>query len=139
MPNPERRARAIRLSRAQTRFKLVAAMRPGIPRGRSGSGVVRPVLTAIAFAGGATSLAVLPEGISTASAALFYVLAVTGASAISGARAGIATSVLSFFGLNFFFTEPFHTFDVAKPEDLAALAVFLVVSVIVGTLLSSTV
>lgn len=113
-------------------------MRLRIPRGRWGSGVVRPFIIAVALAGGATSLAVLPD-VSTASAALVYVLAVLGASAISGPRAGIATSVLSFFGLNFFFTEPLYTFNVTKPEDLVALAVFLVVSMIVGTLLSSTV
>jgi two-component system sensor histidine kinase KdpD len=99
----------------------------------------RPTLTAIVFSGAATSLAALPGGTSTASAALVYVLAVTGASAFAGLRAGLVTSALSFFALNFFFTEPFHTFNVAKPEDLVALAAFLVVSVIVGTLLSTAV
>jgi two-component system sensor histidine kinase KdpD len=104
-----------------------------------GSGFVNPALTAGVFAGAATSLAALPGGISTASAALVYVLAVTGASAVAGLRAGLATSVLSFLALNFFFTEPLHTFNVAKPEDLVALATFLVVSVIFGTLLSTAV
>ena len=106
---------------------------------RLGLGVVRPAITAIVFAGAATSLAALPGGISTASAALFYVLAVTGASAVAGLRAGLATSILSFLALNFFFTEPFHTFNVAKPEDLIALAAFLVVSTTVGTLVSTAV
>jgi two-component system sensor histidine kinase KdpD len=104
-----------------------------------GGGIIRPAITAIVFAGAATSLAALPGRLSTASAALVYVLAVTGASAVAGLRAGLATSILSFFPLNFFFTEPFHTFNVAKPEDLVALAAFLVVSVIVGTLLSTAV
>lgn len=110
-----------------------------LPNARARGGVVRPAVTAIVFAGGATSLVALPGGISTAGAALVYVLAVTGASAVSGLRAGLATSLLSFLPLNFFFTEPFHTFNVAKPEDLVALAAFLVVSVIVGTLLSTAV
>lgn len=101
--------------------------------------MTRSVLTAIVFAGAATSLAAIPSGISTASAALVYVLAVTGASAMSGLQAGLVTSILSFVAMNFFFTEPFHTLNVAKPQDLVALAVFLVVSVIVGTLLSSAV
>jgi two-component system sensor histidine kinase KdpD len=99
-------------------------------------GAARDVAIAIVFAGAATSLAALPEGISTTSAALVYVLAVIGASALAGLGAGLVTSVLSFLALNFFFTEPFHTFNVAKAEDLVALATFLVVSVIVGTLLS---
>lgn len=106
--------------------------------GRGGRHLVRDAAAGIAFASVATALA-LPGRISTASAALLYVLAVTGASAIAGLRAGLATSALSFFALNFFFTEPFHTFDVAKAEDLVALAAFLVVSVIVGTLLSTVV
>jgi two-component system sensor histidine kinase KdpD len=104
-----------------------------------GRGFIRPALTSIAFAGAATLVAGLPDETSTASAALVYVLAVTGASALSGLAAGFATSVLSFLALNFFFTEPFHTLNVAKPEDLIALAAFLVVSLIVGTLLSTAV
>jgi two-component system, OmpR family, sensor histidine kinase KdpD len=102
-------------------------------------GMTRSALTAIAFAGGATLVAGLPDETSTAIAALVYVLAVTGASAVSGLAAGLATSVLSFLALNFFSTEPFHTLNVAKPEDLIALAAFLVVSLIVGTLLSTAV
>jgi two-component system sensor histidine kinase KdpD len=104
-----------------------------------GSGVVRPLVTAVVFVGAATSLAALPAGISTTSAALVYVLGITGASAVAGLRAGLTASALSFFALNFFFTEPVHTFNVAKPDDLVALAAFLVVSIIVGTLLSSAV
>jgi two-component system sensor histidine kinase KdpD len=119
--------------------KLAFAMRfPDLQR-RLGLGVVRPAITALVFAAAATSLAALPRGISTASAALVYVLAVTGASAVAGLRAGLATSILSFLGLNFFFTEPHHTFNVAKPEDLVALAAFLVVSATVGTLVSTAV
>lgn len=102
-------------------------------------GIVRPLLVAAVSAGVATSLAAVPGGISTASAALVYVLAVTGATAFAGLRAGLATSILSFLPLNFFFTEPTGTFSVAKTEDLVALAAFLIVSVIVGTLLSAAV
>jgi two-component system sensor histidine kinase KdpD len=101
--------------------------------------VARAALTAVVLTGAATSLAALPGGISTASAAVVYVLAVTGASAMAGLWAGLVASALSFLTLNFFFTEPFHTLNVAKPEDLVALVVFLVVSGIVGTLLSSAV
>jgi two-component system sensor histidine kinase KdpD len=117
----------------------LARMRLSRVLAHEGRGVIRPALTAVAFAGAATLVAGLPDETSTASAALVYVLAVTGASAVSGLAAGLATSVLSFLALNFFFTEPFHTFNVAKPEDLIALAAFLVVSLIVGTLLSTAV
>jgi two-component system sensor histidine kinase KdpD len=114
-------------------------MEPRESRGGTWSALVRPAVTATVLTGAATSLAALPGGVSTASAAAVYVLAVTGASAMAGLWAGLAASVLSFLALNFFFTEPFYTLNVAKPEDLVALVVFLVVSGIVGTLLSSAV
>lgn len=91
----------------------------------------------VALPGLATLLAALPTRISTTMAALAYVLAVTAAAAFGGLAAGLVASVLSFLGLNFFFTPPFHTFVVAKPEDLVALVVFLLVSATVGTLIST--
>ena len=75
-------------------------------------------------------------GISTAVAALVYVLAVVGATAIGGQIAGLLSAPLSFLALNFFFTAPRYTFAVDKTEDLVALVVFLVVALTVGTLLS---
>lgn len=99
----------------------------------------RAVLAAVVITGAATSLAALPGGVSTTTAAVVYVLAVTAASALAGTSAGLATSLLSFLALNFFFTPPFHTLTVLHTEDLVALMVFLVVSLIVGTLLSTTV
>jgi two-component system sensor histidine kinase KdpD len=101
--------------------------------------LVRVAVSAILFAGAATSLAAFPGQVSTATAVSVYVLAVTGASAVGGIGSGLLASVLSFVALNFFFTQPFHTLTVAKGEDLVALVVFLVVSVIVGTLLSTAV
>jgi len=106
---------------------------------RALTGWFRRVLAGVVFAGLPTLLAAIPGGTSTASAAVVYVLAVTGASAMAGLWAGLIASVLSFLALNFFFTEPFHTLSVAKVEDLVALGVFLVVAVIVGTLLSTAV
>ncbi len=69
--------------------------------------------------------------------AVLYVLAVVVAARVGGAAAGIAASILSFLALNFFFTQPLHTFKVAAPEDLVSLVVFLLTSVIVGVLLSA--
>jgi len=101
--------------------------------------MIRPALTALVLTGVPTLLAAVPERVSTATAAMAYVLAVTGASALGGLRAGLAASVLSFLALNFFFTEPSYTLTVARVEDVVALAVFLIVSGIVGTLLSAAV
>ncbi len=99
-------------------------------------GIVRTAVTAVAGPGLVTLLAPLEREIPTTTAAMLYVLAVVLSSVIGGAATGVAASVLSFLALNFFFTPPLHTFVVGKPEDLAALVVFLIVSVITGLLLS---
>jgi two-component system sensor histidine kinase KdpD len=97
------------------------------------------VLVVVLFTTAATSPALAPGAVSPTIAALLYVLAVVGASAIGGRLAGVTASVLSFLALNFFFTPPLHTFSVRKSADLVALGVFLLVSVVVGTLLSTAV
>lgn len=101
--------------------------------------MVLAALTALALTAVPTLLAALPARASTATAAMAYVLSVTVASALGGLRTGLAASVLSFLALNFFFTPPFHTLTVGRVEDVVALAVFLIVSGIVGTLLSRAV
>jgi two-component system sensor histidine kinase KdpD len=83
-----------------------------------------------------TAVAALPFRTSTAMAAMGFVLAVTAAALAGGSAAGLVASILSFLALNFFFTPPVGTFSVGKTEDLVALLVFLVVSAVVGTLVS---
>lgn len=70
-------------------------------------------------------------GVAAASA---YMVAVVGAAAFGGLWSGLVAALLSFLGLNFFFTHPRHTFSVGRLEDVVALFVFLVVAVIVGGL-----
>jgi len=67
---------------------------------------------------------------------LLYLLAVVVAAALGRPWSAAAAAVLSFLGLNFFFTPPVHTLRAENAEDVAALLVFLVVSMIVSTLLS---
>lgn len=86
----------------------------------------------------AVTLLALPEGHPpTAVMALLYVLGVVIAARLGGAWAGACASSLSFLALNFFFTEPLHTFVVGATEDWVSLLVFLITSVVVGVLLSS--
>ena len=117
----------------------LSVMIPRLARGHGRVALLRSLLVAALFVAVATSLAALPGRVSTTSAAVLYVLAVTAASALAGLRAGLAASVLSFLGLNYFFTPPFRTLTVARSEDLVALVTFLVVSGIVGSLLSAAV
>lgn len=95
--------------------------------------IVLPVLVPAAI----TLLAALPAEVTTASAALLYVLGVVVVTAATGAAAGLVASALSFVALNFYFTAPIHTFAVDKTQDLVALVVFLLVSGVVGALLST--
>jgi two-component system sensor histidine kinase KdpD len=97
---------------------------------------VRSVLLALGVVGLATAPAALPGTIPHTTSALIYVLAVVVSAASGGLAAGLMSAVLSFLALNFFFTRPLHTLSVERPEDVAALVVFLIVSMIVGTLLS---
>lgn len=96
----------------------------------------RRLLAACAGPAAVTLLAIPDRHPETAVVAVLYVLAVVIAARVGGAAAGIVASILSFLALNFFFTQPLHTFKVAAPEDLISLVVFLLVSVIVGVLLS---
>jgi two-component system sensor histidine kinase KdpD len=65
---------------------------------------------------------------------LLYLAAVVVVSAIGGSIVGTATAVIAFLVVNFYFTEPRHTLDVADPERLAELIIFLVVAGTVATL-----
>lgn len=110
-----------------------------LPRsGRKFRSNVRGLATAAVGPVFVTLLALPEPRIPALSAALLYVLVVVVAAGVGGPVAGVAASLLSFLALNFFFTVPHRTFLVGEPEDLVALLVFLLVSVITGLLLSTT-
>jgi len=96
---------------------------------------LRSAVVAIAAPLGATLLGLSFHG-GDASAASLYLLAIVAAAAVGGLWSGLASALLAFLGLNYFFTPPRHTFRVGEAEDLVALIVFLIVAVIVGALLA---
>ncbi|MBI1172354.1 DUF4118 domain-containing protein [bacterium] len=51
-----------------------------------------------------------------------------------GTRAAVMAATLSFLGYNFFFIDPVYTLTVARPHELFALLVFLVVATLTGSL-----
>jgi two-component system sensor histidine kinase KdpD len=51
-----------------------------------------------------------------------------------GTTAAVAASALSFLAYNFLFIEPKYTFTVARPHELLALFIFLLVAVLTGSL-----
>jgi K+-sensing histidine kinase KdpD len=68
---------------------------------------------------------------------MLYLAVVVALSAAGGPLVGIAVAIVAFLLVNFFFTEPLHTLDVADPERLAELIIFLAVSATVATLVDT--
>jgi two-component system, OmpR family, sensor histidine kinase KdpD len=96
----------------------------------------RSVVLALLGPGVAVGLGLAIDRRSLVGATSLCMLAVVIATVFGGRKSGLVASVVAFLALNFFFTEPFHTFAVRRLADLIALFVFLVVSVIVGELLA---
>ena len=71
---------------------------------------------------------------SGANIAMLFLAAVLVSAVRSGTGPAIATSLAGFLAYNFFFTEPFHTFEVASWADIVTLVVFLAVAITTGTL-----
>jgi two-component system sensor histidine kinase KdpD len=92
--------------------------------------------TSVAGPAVATGIALAIGSGRTTAAALVYLLGVVAPAATGGIGPGIAASILSFVGLNFFFTPPRHALSVAKSDDLIALFVFVSVAMVVSTLVA---
>ena len=86
----------------------------------------------------ATGLGLILQPGRALGAISIYLLGVVVAAAVGGLWSGLVASVLSLFCINYFFTEPLHTFRVTDSEDVVALVAFLVVAAIVGSLVART-
>ena len=64
--------------------------------------------------------------------ALLYLLIIVLVASLSGVRAAMLASVLSFLCWNYFLLPPYHTFVVSDPKDWLSLFVFLIVGIIMG-------
>lgn len=89
-------------------------------RGAVAAILVLPALTA--------ALAASRGTINYSSEILIYLLAVVGLSVIGGRLIGVASAVAASLLLNWYFTAPQYTFTITEPNNLIALATFLVVS-----------
>jgi two-component system sensor histidine kinase KdpD len=65
---------------------------------------------------------------------MIFLMAVVFSAVTFGTWPAVYASVLSFLAYNFFFIEPLYTFTVAKPHELFALVIFLIIAVITSTL-----
>jgi two-component system sensor histidine kinase KdpD len=77
------------------------------------------------------------EEIGLLNEGLLFLLLTLLISAVWGRDVGLYTAVLTNLALNFFFIDPIYQFTVQEPRNLAALVIFLVVSVVGGALLST--
>ena len=95
----------------------------------------RAAALALAGPGAAFGIGLLIDRRSVVGATSLCLLAVVVAATFGGRRSGLASSVVAFLGLNFFFTPPYHRLAVERGADVIALFVFLAVAVMVGELL----
>ncbi|WP_454917677.1 DUF4118 domain-containing protein [Xanthobacter sediminis] len=65
---------------------------------------------------------------------MLYLLAVLLPALVYGVWPAIIASALSFLAYNFFFIDPIDTFTVARPHELLALFIFLLVAVLISAL-----
>jgi two-component system sensor histidine kinase KdpD len=65
---------------------------------------------------------------------MIFTAVIVGAASRYGRAAGLVTSLAGFLVWNFFFLPPVFTFSVADPRDVVALAVFLIVGIVTGSL-----
>jgi len=88
--------------------------------------ITLPLLTA--------SLVAVRDHIGLTSVALLYLLLVVIVALLGGSSAAITTAVATFLALNFFYTEPFYTFNVSESEVVIELIAYVIVAAIVSYL-----
>ncbi|KAB0681364.1 sensor histidine kinase [Aureimonas leprariae] len=88
---------------------------------------------ALASVAAATALgSVLLRFVPLPNVSMLYLLAVLVPAIAYGVWPAVFASMLSFAAYNFFFIDPTYSFTVARPHELLALAVFLIVAVAIS-------
>lgn len=101
-----------------SRFKILLSYAPAI------GGLI--ALTAI--------MSALAAHVNPITVALIFLLFILFIATVFGSKPATLTSVLAMLGFNYFFLPPVGTFRISDPENLIALAAFLVVAVTTGQL-----
>jgi two-component system, OmpR family, sensor histidine kinase KdpD len=87
--------------------------------------VLLPVITAV--------LAALRPHLNLADDLLFYLVAVVTITVVGGFWPAVLAAVTASLLLNWYFTEPLHTFTIQQPRELLALLLFVTVAVAVSS------
>jgi two-component system sensor histidine kinase KdpD len=91
-------------------------------------------VAAVVLVGLAIGAAFIFNRLPHANLSLLFLMVVLIIAARWGLWPSIFASVLSFFSLNFFFTQPFYTFAVEEEGDFATLLFFLAMATLTGNL-----
>ncbi|HTJ89035.1 MAG TPA: sensor histidine kinase KdpD [Acidocella sp.] len=75
-----------------------------------------------------------PKVVPQEAMGLVFTGVIAGTASRFGRAVGLATSIAAFLLWNFFFLPPIYTFSVSDPRDVVALAMFLMVGLVTGTL-----
>src|SRR3984957_3692971 len=87
--------------------------------------VLLPLITAV--------LAALRSHLNLADDLLFYLVAVVTITVVGGFWPAVLAAVTASLLLNWYFTEPLHTFTIQQPRELLALLLFVTVAVAVSS------
>jgi two-component system sensor histidine kinase KdpD len=68
--------------------------------------------------------------------ALLYLIPLGMITAFLGLGPGLTSALITFLAFNYFFIQPYYTFTVHQPADVAILMVFLIVAVVISQLVA---
>ena len=98
-------------------------------------GVVRPYAETLVLVAASTLVGMLVEPRwGTSPVDLLYLPAVLTAAGFYGLGPGLTAAVASALAFNFYFTHPFHTFRISRPEDVATVAMLFLVAMVTSQL-----
>jgi two-component system, OmpR family, sensor histidine kinase KdpD len=105
----------------------------GFPAGIRGRRQVAGVLLVAGLPLITVALAALRPDLHLADDLLIYLVAVVAIAVVGGFWPALLAAVTASLLLNWYFTEPLHTFTIAEPENLLALLLFVTVAVTVSS------
>jgi two-component system sensor histidine kinase KdpD len=94
---------------------------------------LRPYAMALVAVAGSVAVGqVLWPWIGLANVDLVFLTAIVGVAVRLGLWPSLLASLASALSYNFFFTEPYHTFNISEPSDIVAVLFFVVVANVAG-------
>ena len=105
------------------------------PRGGTPISLARPYAETLAMVAASTLVGMLvaPRW-GTSAVDLLYLPAVLAAAGFYGLGPGLVAAVTSALAFNFYFTHPFHTLRISRPEDVATVGLLFLVALVTSQL-----